>query len=71
MLFRSRLARTKVIHLHGIAKRDHSSLTSFSDNRVELILKELVLNSYAGVVTLEIFNENDFRSSMKLLREIL
>ena len=46
-------------------------LTSFSDNRVELILKELVLNSYAGVVTLEIFNENDFRSSMKLLREIL
>lgn len=68
---RPRLARTKVIHLHGIAKRDHSSLTSFSDNRVELILKELVLNSYAGVVTLEIFNENDFRSSMKLLREIL
>ncbi len=65
---RERLPVTSVVHLHGIADRDHRSLTAQSKNQVQLIWQELLRQNYRGVVTLEIFNEADFVSSMDLLR---
>lgn len=65
---RERLEMTRVVHLHGIAGRDHRSLAEHPGNQVQLIWQELLRQNFSGVVTLEIFNEADFVSSMNLLR---
>ena len=49
------LARTRVIHMHGIAERDHRSLAFMPEENVQRILKELLRMNYEGVLTLEVF----------------
>jgi sugar phosphate isomerase/epimerase len=61
------LPRTRVIHMHGIAKRDHRSLTFMPREKVGVVWDELIRANYAGVLTLEIFSEEDFLSSMEVL----
>ena len=61
---RQRLPAAKVVHLHGVADRDHRSLTAMPKNRVQLIWQELLRQAYQGVVMLEIFNEADFVASV-------
>jgi sugar phosphate isomerase/epimerase len=64
------LARTRVIHLHGIATRDHQSLAHMPRSQRDTVL-DYLLAHYQGVLTLEIFGEDDLRTSLAALDESL
>lgn len=64
------LPRTRVIHMHGIAERDHRSLKFMPFENVCDVWKELVKLKYDNVLTLEIFSEEDFASSVEVLEKI-
>ena len=61
------LARTRVIHMHGIAERDHRSLAFMPREKVQVVFEELLRLDYQGVLTLEVFSEEDFTSSLKVI----
>jgi sugar phosphate isomerase/epimerase len=60
---RQALPRTRVIHLHGVAERDHQSLIHVPTDKLRPVVRLLLQENYTGVLTLEVFNENDFHSS--------
>lgn len=64
------LPRTRVIHLHGIGERDHRSLAFMPQEELRRVWETLLQNHYAGVVTLEVFSEEDFHSSMEVIRRL-
>jgi sugar phosphate isomerase/epimerase len=64
---RSALPRTRVIHMHGIAERDHRSLAFMSEEKIGAVWDELIRAKYKGVLTLEIFSEEDFVSSLEAI----
>ncbi len=66
---RRALPRTRVIHIHGIAERDHRSLAFAPPDRLRAVLRELLEAHYTGVLTLEIFSEEDFLTSLSALQE--
>mgnify|MGYP003924376523 CR=1 FL=1 len=59
--------RTRVVHLHGLAERDHRSLAHMPPERLDPVVTFLV-QSFRGVVTLEVFSEADFFSSLAAWR---
>lgn len=65
------LPRTRVIHLHGVADRDHKSLAHLSPDTLDPIIALLLRENYAGVLTLEVFGEDDFHSSLAALQSSL
>jgi sugar phosphate isomerase/epimerase len=67
---RSALARTRVVHIHGIAERDHRSLSFMPQEKVRAVWNELIRMRYEGVLTLEIFSEEDFISSLEVIEEL-
>lgn len=62
------LPRARVIHLHGIAERDHRSLAFMPQEKVSQVWDELIQANYEGVLTLEIFSEEDFISSLEVIK---
>src|SRR5689334_23384586 len=64
------LPRVRVIHMHGIAERDHRSLAFMPQDRVHEVWEELIGANYQGVLTLEIFSEEDFISSLEVIEKI-
>lgn len=64
------LPRTRVIHIHGIAERDHRSLAFMPQEKVRQVWDELIRANYKGVLTLEIFSEEDFISSLDVIEKI-
>lgn len=64
------LPRTRVIHMHGIAERDHRSLAFMPQENVSAVWNELIRANYEGVLTLEIFSEEDFISSLEVIEKI-
>ena len=64
------LSRTRVIHLHGIEERDHSSLSHVDPREMDLVF-QMLLADYHGVLTLELFNEPDFLSSIQAIQASL
>jgi sugar phosphate isomerase/epimerase len=64
---RQALPRTRVVHLHGVAGRDHQSLAHAPADRLRAVVRTLVREGYSGVLTLEVFNEDDFHSSRAAL----
>jgi sugar phosphate isomerase/epimerase len=67
---RAALPRTRAIHMHGIAERDHRSLACIPLENVRAVWDELLYAKYAGVITLEIFSEEDFLSSMEVIEKL-
>jgi sugar phosphate isomerase/epimerase len=67
---RAALPRTRVVHIHGIAERDHCSLAFMPHDKVRAVWDELSHAGYRGVLTLEIFSEADFLSSMDVIRRM-
>lgn len=65
------LARTRVIHLHGIDGRDHQSLAHQDRAEVARLLALLTSRGYDGVLTLEVFSRADFFSSQALVAEVV
>jgi sugar phosphate isomerase/epimerase len=61
---RSRIERTRIIHLHGIGTRDHQSLAHVPHERLRALRELLDETRYDGVVTLEVFNAHDLETSM-------
>ncbi len=64
------LDRTRIIHLHGIAERDHSSLQVMPAGLLDPVVDSL-LKGFRGVVTLEVFSLDDFTSSLTALNDSL
>ena len=62
--------RTRVVHLHGLAARDHASLAHMPRATLEPVVHWL-RRRFAGVVTLEVFGEEDFESSLAVLKGII
>lgn len=64
------LPRTRVIHMHGIGERDHSSISHVKADDLDEVFRFL-LKEYRGVLTLEIFSEPDFLSSIEAIKQSL
>jgi hypothetical protein len=61
------LPRTRVIHIHGLAERDHKSLALMPTDQLDPVVARLM--DYHGVVTLEVFETSDFFGSRTALLE--
>ncbi|MFM7174873.1 MAG: cobamide remodeling phosphodiesterase CbiR [Caldilinea sp.] len=63
----------RVVHLHGVVDdptephRDHRSLAHTDPTQVDRVVQFLLAQNYRGLLTLEVFGENDFRSSLHAL----
>ena len=64
------LPRIRVIHIHGLAERDHKSLAHMPEEKVRAVWDELIRVKYSGVLTLEVFSEEDFISSVEILERL-
>jgi sugar phosphate isomerase/epimerase len=65
------LPQTRVIHLHGVSNgKDHISLSAGNNAHIRTFLEIVKRSDYNGIITLEIFSENDFNESMEKVREI-
>jgi sugar phosphate isomerase/epimerase len=62
--------RTRVVHFHGIAERDHRSLAFMPQEKVGQVWDALIRANYKGVLTLEIFSEEDFISSLEVIKRL-
>jgi sugar phosphate isomerase/epimerase len=62
--------RIRVVHMHGIADRDHASLAHVPADRLDPVVGALQ-QRFDGVLTLEVFNRDDLESSMEALRTSL
>jgi sugar phosphate isomerase/epimerase len=65
------LPRTRVIHIHGIAERDHKSLAHVPREKLRVVLNELIRSDYRGVLTVEVFSENDFLTSSAAIETVM
>jgi sugar phosphate isomerase/epimerase len=64
------LPRLRVLHLHGVEpqrKTDHCSLAYADPAQLDAVLGRLLAADYSGVVCLEVFEEEDFHSSLASL----
>lgn len=61
------LSRARVLHVHGIGTRDHQSLRHIDSARIRAVFDTLHTSQYQGVMTLEVFGEEDFLSSLAVL----
>lgn len=59
------LPRARVIHMHGMGERDHKSLALMRPDQLDPILR--ALPHYHGVLTLEVFDTEDFFTSRDAL----
>lgn len=63
------LPRTRVVHLHGLAAgRDHQSVAQMTPAQLDPVIAYLLHQAYTGVLTLEVFGETDFWSSLAALQ---
>lgn len=56
--------RARVLHIHGVAERDHKSLIHVSLDELKRVLNVIHQSGFDGVMTIEVFNEEDFSSSI-------
>lgn len=66
-----RIGETRVIHLHGIGERDHQSLCHVAPAELKRVMDFILQADYKGVLTMEIFGEDDFFSSLEALSRVL
>jgi len=59
--------RMRVVHLHGVAERDHRSLSCVPRQQLHAVLEALASTGFAGVLTLEVFSVEDFFPSRQLV----
>ncbi len=65
------LDRLRVVHLHGLHReQDHQSLAHTPKEMLAPPLNFLMENRFSGVVTLEVFGEDDFHSSLLATRTL-
>jgi sugar phosphate isomerase/epimerase len=60
----------RVVHIHGLHDgRDHQSLAHMAPVQLDPVVEFLLQRRYTGVVTLEVFGEEDFRTSLQAWNE--
>jgi sugar phosphate isomerase/epimerase len=64
------MPRARVVHIHGVGKRDHKSLSLMPDDKLDPVV-EFLHSGFGGVVTFEIFNERDLLDSLETLQRSL
>lgn len=63
------LPHLRVVHLHGVdTGRDHQSLAVTPPQRLDAVVHFLLGARYAGVLTLEVFGQDDWESSRAALK---
>lgn len=65
------LDRTHVLHLHGFRRQGHESLEVQGIQAVAPIVRLLERRDYRGVLTLEVFGQDDFFGSRNLVMRIV
>ncbi len=60
---RAALPRTRVVHLHGVSQRDHQSLALMPPEILNPVM-DYLSEAYQGILTLEVFSEADFHTSL-------
>jgi sugar phosphate isomerase/epimerase len=63
--------RSGIIHLHGVSdKKDHQGLNKLAPEVLPMVMNNLYSgNNASKLVTLEVFNKQDFISSLSLLKD--
>jgi sugar phosphate isomerase/epimerase len=71
--FNKYLEKTKVIHLHGIKNgKDHNHIGYLDTSVLNFVIKSIMeTRKKEKILTLEIFNEEDFNNSIKQLEKYL
>lgn len=69
--FTGRFDQTSVMHLHGIRERDHQSLQYMPDEKMDALFRYLLQNNFTGVLTLEVFSEEDLSTSKQAIAACL
>jgi sugar phosphate isomerase/epimerase len=67
LYLQSCMPRARVIHIHGKRERDHQSLAHTPTHQLDTVLQILLTAPFTGVVTLEIFNEEDLTTSLQAI----
>jgi sugar phosphate isomerase/epimerase len=57
------LPRCRVVHIHGVFKGDHKALSVMPEAILDPVV-ELLSDRFDGVVTLEVFSDDDFEKSL-------
>ncbi len=65
------LGNARVLHIHGIDGRAHKSLRHVPRPELARVLAYIVQAGYSGVLSMEIFGEEDFHSSIDAIRAAL
>lgn len=67
------LPRTRLIQWHGTRPdgRDHRGLEHFPRDKARWLIQTLLRERYAGVLTLEVFREDDFERSLSIVDTLL
>ncbi len=60
--------RARVLHIHGIAERDHKSLRHVALQELSRVLNCIRQSGFNGVMTIEVFGEDDFQTSIEAVR---
>jgi sugar phosphate isomerase/epimerase len=58
------LPRARIVHMHGIRTRDHTSLSSVDPQKLDPVVR-LLDEGFRGVLTFEVFSEADFQDSLE------
>jgi len=69
--FTGRFEQTNVMHIHGIQERDHQSLQQMPAQKMDDLFRYLLEHNFTGVLTLEIFSEDDLNTSMQAISDCL
>lgn len=69
--FESHLQRARVLHMHGIKGRDHKSLANVPRDELKRVFDYLIKEKYSGVMTIEVFEKDEFLTSIQTINETL
>jgi sugar phosphate isomerase/epimerase len=62
------LPRTRVVHIHGMKKRDHQGLSAVATGQLDPVVSILAAR-FSGVLSFEVFSEADLLDSMKVFEQ--
>lgn len=65
------LRRARVVHLHGVEQNDHTSLRYLPPGALEAVLAYLIEQQFDGVVTIEVFSNEDLMTSLAAIQGVL
>lgn len=65
------LGMARVLHIHGIGERDHQSLSYVPPEDLARVLNFLRHSDFRGVMTIEVFGENELQTSLEAIKSAL